>query len=170
MLVEMTREGRRKTPHADARELDGDLEHREQVLSARRREVLGKALLAEIAEHLRARITRSGRRSARATRPCGAARPAPGGRSASPGTPTRTPARRRRARAARGPLGRALLDAAQRDALFAFLEPRIADARAGAADAGAADRDRRPPRGALDYRRWWSFTLICTSPTGPGRS
>ncbi|MGH2862682.1 MAG: hypothetical protein ACRDLT_14440, partial [Solirubrobacteraceae bacterium] len=44
-LVDITREGHRRTPTAMLDELNGDLEHREQVLSAKRREVLGRALL-----------------------------------------------------------------------------------------------------------------------------
>jgi hypothetical protein len=52
-LVEVVRDGRRTTPTAILGELGAD---RKQVLSARRREVLGKALLGEIAEHLRTKV------------------------------------------------------------------------------------------------------------------
>ena len=158
-LVDITREGHRRTPTAMLDELDGDLEHREQVLSAKRREVLGRALLGEIAEHLRTRIT-DVRASIRARNETLRRCPTGAGRTVSlsweadedAGTP---------AAVLELLAGRAVehLDDAQRDSLFAFLEQRIADARAGAADEAAQTALADHLSVALDYRRWWRFAM-----------
>ena len=158
-LVDITREGHRRTPTAMLDELDGDLEHREQVLSAKRREVLGRALLGEIAEHLRTRITEV-RASIRARNETLRRCPTGGGRTVSLSWEADEDA------GAPGPVlellaGRAVehLNDAQRDSLFAFLEQRIADARAGAADEAAQTALADHLSVALDYRRWWRFAM-----------
>ncbi|MEJ7797941.1 MAG: TIGR02680 family protein [Solirubrobacteraceae bacterium] len=165
-LVEITREGHRRTPTTMLTELDGDLEHREQVLSARRREVLGKALLAEIAEHLRARII-TVRATVRARNEILRRCPTGAGRTVSlswdvdedAGAPAAV-------LALLGERSTEHVDEAQRDALFAFLEQRIADARAGAADEASQTAIVDHLSVALDYRRWWRFTLHLHGPDG----
>ncbi len=158
-LVEIVREGHRRTPTAMLDELDGDLEHREQILSAKRREVLGKALLGEISEHLRSRITEV-RASIRARNETLRRCPTGAGRTVSLSWDADEDAG---APAAVLDLlaGRAAehLSEAQRDTLFAFLEQRIADARDGAADEAAQRALVDHLSVALDYRRWWRFTM-----------
>lgn len=168
-LVEITREGRRTTPTAMLAQLDGDLEHREQILSARRREVLGRALLGEIAEHLRTRIT-AVRASVRARNETLRGCPTGAGRTVSlswdPDEDAGAPA------GVLGLLGdRATehLNDADRDTLFAFLHQRIADARAGAADEAAQTAIVDHLAVALDYRRWWRFTLHLHERDGSSR-
>jgi uncharacterized protein (TIGR02680 family) len=158
-LVEITREGHRRTPTTMLAGLDRDLEQREQILSARRREVLGKALLAEIADHLRGRIT-TVRATVRARnailRRCATG----AGRTVSlswdvdedAGAPAAV-------LALLGDRSTEHVDDAQRNELFAFLEGRIADARAGAADEASQTAIVDHLSVALDYRRWWRFTL-----------
>lgn len=168
-LVEITREGHRTSPTTMLAELDGDLEHREQVLSARRREVLGKALLAEIAEHLRARIT-TVRATVRARNEILRRCPTGAGRTVSlswdadedAGAPAAV-------LALLGDRSIEHVNAVQRDALFAFLEQRIADARAGAADEASQTAIVDHLAIALDYRRWWRFTLHLHEPDGSVR-
>ncbi len=168
-LVEITRAGHRRTPSTMLSDLDGDLEHREQVLSARRREVLGKALLAEIAEHLRGRIT-TVRATVRARNEILRRCPTGAGRSVSlswdvdedAGAPAAV-------LALLGDRSTEHVAKAQRDALFAFLEQRIADARAGAADEASQTAIVDHLSVALDYRRWWRFTLHLHEPDGSVR-
>jgi len=158
-LVEIVREGRRRTPNEMLSELDDDLLHREQVLSAKRREVLGRALLGEIAEHLRTRITEV-RASIRARNDTLRRCPTGAGRTVSlswdadddAGVPTAV------LELLAGRAAEHLTDA-QRDSMFAFLEQRIADARAGADDAAAQTALVDHLAVALDYRRWWRFAL-----------
>ena len=158
-LVDITREGHRRTPTAMLDELDGDLEHREHVLSAKRREVLGRALLGEIAEHLRTRVT-DVRASIRARNETLRRCPTGAGRTVSLSWEADEDAG---APAAVLELlaGRAVehLDDAHRDALFAFLEQRIADARAWGADEAAQTALTDHLSVALDYRRWWRFAM-----------
>lgn len=168
-LVEITREGHRRSPTTMLTELDRDLEHREQVLSARRREVLGKALLAEIAEHLRARIT-TVRATVRARNEILRRCPTGAGRTVSlswdadedAGAPAAV-------LALLSDRSIEHVNAAQRDALFAFLEQRIADARAGAADEASQTAIVDHLAVALDYRRWWRFVLHLREPDGSVR-
>ena len=158
-LVEITREGHRRTPTTMLEELDGDLRHRDEVLSARRREVLGQALLAEIAEHLRGRIT-TVRATIRARNEILRRCPTGAGRTVSlswdvdedAGAPASvlTLLGDRSVEHVSGP---------QRAELFAFLQQRIADARAGAADEASQTAIVDHLSVALDYRRWWRFTL-----------
>ena len=168
-LVEITREGHRKTPHEVLAELDGDLGRREQVLSARRREVLGKALLAEIAEHLRARIT-TVRATVRARNEILRRCPTGAGRTVSLSWDADEDAGAPAAMLALlGDRSIEHVDATQRAALFAFLEQRIADARAGADDEASQTAIVDHLAVALDYRRWWRFTLHLHEPDGSVR-
>ena len=168
-LVEITREGRRTTPTAMLRELDGDLEHREQILSAKRREVLGRALLGEIAEHLRMRIG-AVRASIRARNETLRRCPTGAGRTVSlswdvdedAGAPAGV-------LALLGDRATEHLADADRDALFDFLQDRIAQARAGAADEAAQTAIVDHLAVALDYRRWWRFTLHLHERDGSSR-
>ncbi|MDP1846841.1 MAG: TIGR02680 family protein [Solirubrobacteraceae bacterium] len=168
-LVEITREGHRTSPTTMLEELDSDLGHREQVLSGRRREVLGKALLAEIAEHLRTRIT-TVRATVRARNEILRRCPTGAGRTVSlswdADEDTGAPAS---VLALLGDRSIEHVSATQRDALFAFLEQRIADARAGAADEAFQTAIVDHLAVALDYRRWWRFTLHIHEPDGSVR-
>ncbi|MEV4423058.1 TIGR02680 family protein [Patulibacter sp. NPDC049589] len=165
-LVEVQRDGRRTTPTAMLTELDGDVAHREQVLSAKRREVLGHALLGEIAEHLRGRITgvRASLRSRNQTlRRC----PTGAGRTVSlrwdPDEDAGAPA------AVLDLLGDRAAEHLSEDeqgALFGFLEQRIADARAGLEDGDGEQGLVDHLSVALDYRRWWRFSLHLHEPDG----
>jgi uncharacterized protein (TIGR02680 family) len=167
-LVEIVRDGRRMTPPGMLAELDVDLEHREHVLSAKRREVLGRALLEEIAEHLRTRIA-GVRASVRARNETLRRCPTGAGRTVS--LAWEVDEDRGAPRAVLDLLAdrsAAHLPEAERDALFGFLESRIADARAGADDAsdGAIVGHLAA---ALDYRRWWRFQLYLHERDGSRR-
>lgn len=158
-LVEVQREGRRTTPTAMLTELDGDVAHREQVLSAKRREVLGHALLGEIAEHLRGRIVgvRASLRSRNDTlRRC----PTGAGRTVSvrwePDEDAGAPAA---VLTLLGDRAAEHLGEDEQGALFSFLEQRIADARAGLEDGDGEQGLVDHLTVALDYRRWWRFSL-----------
>lgn len=168
-LVDVVRDGRRTTPPAMLAELGDDLEHREHVLSAKRREVLGQALLGEIAEHLRTRIG-AVRASVRARNETLRRCPTGAGRTVSlawevdedRGAP-------REVLELLGDRSAAHLPDGERDALFAFLESRIADARAGADDAGDQTAIVDHLAAALDYRRWWRFALYLHERDGSRR-
>ncbi len=159
-LVEVSRDGRRTTPTSMVAELEAELAHREHVLSAKRREVLGQALLGEIAEHLRQRVTEV-RASVRARNETLRRCPTGAGRTVSlswePDDDAGAPAQ---VLEVLGDRAADNLGKAERDVLFAFLERQIVDARAGDEDgAGDAGRIADHLATALDYRRWWRFTL-----------
>ncbi|MEA2232682.1 MAG: hypothetical protein QOD83_2498 [Solirubrobacteraceae bacterium] len=158
-LLEIERDGRRVTPPAMLAELGADLEHREQILSAKRREVLSRALLGEIAEHLRTKIV-GVRASVRARNETLRRCPTGAGRTVSLawevdedlGVP-------RDVLELLADRSVAHLPKSARETLFGFLEARIATAREGADDAGDRVAIVDHLAAALDYRRWWRFEL-----------
>ena len=168
-LVEITREGRRVSPTAMLTELDGDLQHREQILSAKRREVLGNALLGEIAEHLRQRIV-TVRASIRSRNEMLRRCPTGAGRTVSlTWEPDEDAGAPREILRLLGDRSVANLPPADQDTLRSFVLGRIADARSGADEAGADTAIVDHLTAALDYRRWWRFGLQLHEPDGSQR-
>lgn len=159
-LIEVARDGRRTTPTAMVGELDGEIAHREQVLSAKRREVLGWALLGEIAEHLRQRVTEV-RASVRARNETLRRCPTGAGRTVSLSwEPDEAAAAAVEVLELLGDRAAPNLGRREQEMLHAFLERQIAEARSGLED-GAAGTPRIADHlaVALDYRRWFRFTL-----------
>jgi uncharacterized protein (TIGR02680 family) len=157
--VEVSRDGRRTTPTAMIDELDGEIAHREHVLSAKRREVLGQALLGEIAEHLRQKITEV-RASVRARNETLRRCPTGAGRTVSVSWEADEEAAPAEVLDLLGDRAAANLDSRRQQMLHDFLERQIAAARSGAEDgAAAAARITDHLAVALDYRRWFRFAL-----------
>lgn len=168
-LVEVSRHGSIMTPPALLSELDEDLERRELTLSEERRRVFGDALLSEIAEELRAKVSevQTSVRARNATlRDC------------------RTGARRfvqlRRVKALETEAERdvlalleggsiALLEEQRRRQVFEFFQTRITLARAELSDAPGERSAADYLSQAFDYRRWWRFELELHEPNGSTR-
>jgi len=163
-LVQMSWHGAGKTLPQMVRELDEDLERRETLMSEERRKVFGDALLAEIAEHLRARVAdvrASVRKRNETLRRC------------------KTGAGRwvqlKWQRALESPAERdvlallegqsvELLGEDDRRALFEFFQSRIAQARGELLDAAPERSAADYLAQAFDYRAWWSFELSLHEP------
>jgi uncharacterized protein (TIGR02680 family) len=163
-IVQMTWHGVSKTLPAMVHELDDDLARREQIMSEERRRVFGDALLSEIAEHLRSRVTDvriSTRQRNETLRRCttGAGRWV----QLKWQKALESPAERDVLALLEGPSVEMLGDADRRR-LFEFFEARIDQARGDLLDLGTDKSAADYLAQAFDYRTWWRFDLMLHEP------
>jgi uncharacterized protein (TIGR02680 family) len=159
-LVEVSWHGQMRALHELIAALDADISQRDELLSEERRRILGRALLTEVAEHLRTRIAEVrasiARRNA-ALRRC----PTGGGkRLRLKWVVGDHEERDERAIDLLADHSVEALPDAERDVVFAFIERRVEDAFERLEDGGDEPELRRVGVAeAFDYRRWFAFEL-----------